>query len=280
MPDAISSSFAPTAYAPLNFTDGNGGLTETQNGTHLIQLFNNLVQGQPNFIISRESWQRLSKPTSMKGHFGLHVVYAFAFCFAIERDTSGDLHYYFRVRKLLLPNFFDYLFSIFSFKPRDSYYVDTQNIAYTDLEIAIANQKNGTNVDCLTFMNVGGTRKQAKEVNDEVTNFAKEINDPSSNFKINNIVPKSDGPAPKIAGNIDLTTQQGVIFTKKRIWDELLNDKYSAKKRFQGGKPPVDNVNVNFALDERTGQIQFVFRINDDYETTGIKCPYPAVCGA
>lgn len=252
------------AFFPLGADEGLSEINSAV-GQTWINTFDQINHNQPNFVISREAWNKLCSPGRIRGRRGLFDVYALVFCYGIDMiyDPPISSNFFFRVRRILKT------------KPHPithkSLYVDTEKIGYVNLDIAKNNQQTGRKDNCLRLISPRN-RNEFQWVKDRIVSFGSDV----KQTKFRKRLPEGDGYVdenPKIK-----VLEEGNIFGKHRILDELLNGKYAPEAREREGQEPVDYVTVNFAFNQKTKSILFVFNINLDYGTTGIKCPQPRVC--
>jgi hypothetical protein len=263
-----------------------------------VQNFNDIFPSQPPFFISRESWQNLyngvsldseGKPTNWaeREHPGFEI-YAFTFCLAIHEaikpptpnsnePTKGYYGYkpeneafkggkgYFRVRTILIN------------PSTKTIRVETGNIAYVDLGVALDNIKNNKNDNCLKFivpsdctMPESPSAILSRKVNNEVNNFHTAVVSLEVSVgltKLNQSIGKIDALA--IATILNQKNGYGNYFGSERIKEEIINPK----------KPIYKGSLISLALDLTPVKEKFLFnfKVNPEFETD-LPCPQPQIC--
>ena len=241
-----------------------------------------LNQPQPSFFIRKESWERLfagenvlEKNNNFKHSDGKkrqYEVYGFVFCVAFTKDKLKKEFYekygekdpdqptkyddknmlkggkaYLRVRTILREINQNASSQIINVE------VETEAIAFTDLELALGNM--GTTTDSLVFLQPGDPR--ITEINSDVI-----VNHPSGT------------PAPANNSGIPQTfkdrcgsfiEKEGHIFSKDRMKEIL--DKY----------PHSEGSKITLIWNEKQKVISFKIKVNPEYGTE-IPCPQPNIC--
>jgi hypothetical protein len=253
---------AVTNFPDLSLNTDEGlhellSLTEKRASNRKISKFLTLLPNQPPFFISKKSWDYLSKGMQYyKDTSGAMVektwisadyeVYAFVFCIAFSQNDH-DKRAYFRVRTIKKQKINT---ATGSFMPVE---VETDNVAYVDLEIALWNVGKPQRLwkDCLKFI----------DPSDAITRNSIDNEVILTSFSVPHIL--SLIPDGLINGDKSIINNEGDIFSKNRIMS-LLN-RYTDK----GSK-------ISFTL-HPDNVIGFDFKINVQAETT-IKCPPVGVC--
>lgn len=245
-----------------------------------ILNFQSHIPLQPFFYITRESWEKLSAGVGIDLNTQKLEVYGFTFCFAItDNDFIPNLKYanlyanlldklaYFRVRTILVKKK-----ETIKSGEKTNVYVETDNIAFVDVSIAMNNYFNATREDCLVIVN----RNTQQRIVDGVDRGVQAKNKTSyssplpESLKVN---PSKENPSGMIFKN------DGGIFSKERIWDQLLVKEYchSAGTLVSlaiGNVPNFDKKRPGFSQ-----RLYFNFKINGQGNTS-IDCPFPPVCGS
>lgn len=238
-----------------------------------VRDFKKRVNGQPDFFISNDDWRLLSSGQSIDGSgrkftwlkpecdvFGFALSFLFTdfdfnTCKSLSHEKSNrgiQKLGYIRIRTIFRKR-----------KDDTNLYVDTENIAYLDLETAVINHESSdTLTSCLRFLTqISDTKerdKVASKIRDEVYS-SNPKNLPKSNTKIPDKLLKDKKAAIK---------NEGMIIFKSRIVDEII-EKY--KGHSEGSF-------IKFTWNEKEKQINYLFSVNPEY-ISDLPCPNPPICG-
>ncbi|MBX2954422.1 MAG: hypothetical protein KF870_18125 [Leadbetterella sp.] len=247
-----------------------------------LEKFWRLIPFQPFFFISRNNWNKLAEGSNIDltnaqkapGRPHHLKVYGYSFCFAItDPDFLPDLKYYhkygsflnqkgfFRVRTILIKDG-----QTIPTAGEIETFVETESIAFVDVSIAMNNLFHGKREDCLVFID----RKNNPRAVNAVDRSVYDKNDPLASR-----LPGSFYRYNQHYSNPGLPlAYEGCIFSKERIWDDLLNRQY----------PHVEGVLVSLAAKEEkdrgrlvSRKIYFDFKINQE-GISDVDCPFPPAC--
>ena len=272
---------------------------------------------QPSFYISYESWQRLILGKYENGDSvfpKFYKVYAFVFCIMYNNNKQNE-QISFRIRTILKStlshvNLLDSIkneimpeFSPFRDKNKPRLYdyepeLEIDNIAYVDWDIAKNNGSDGTE-DCLKFIYESEPTASDLNIskNQEVANWRAKISSgvhlkswnyilkkkkPFDGFNPNPFQnsPKPDfiQPLPNSKEQNITSDQDGVMFSRDQIEKILIQYPKGTKIDFavdflEDAPKKIDPLNG-----DKYYPFKFVFKINPEYVTDGLPCPYPPVC--
>ena len=243
---------------PLVF-DANGGLRQLNWIQRIcywfkIQAFKIKVPNQPNFFISTDSWKLLingsgqDQAGSWQWLQEGYEVYAFVFCVAFERERKySRANGYFRVRTILKNT-----------KTGDIQ-VSPNNIAFGNLSYALGTSKSERSDD-LEFVR---SEKDGvlERINEEVI-----IKPDLDTFGNPAIIPNSFKENIGSKKERSIISNEGNIFSKYRIWDDILTNYSDATGTY-----------ISLAWNRKTKAIILNFKVNPEYEAT-VPCPPPPVC--
>lgn len=232
-------------------------------GTQRILRMKHFIPDQPNFFISRESWELLFAGKTISG--GVEKiwiptdseVYGFVFCIATHKNKVIQAippeRAYFRVRTIIKK-----ISTIDSTDPIGiPVLVETDNIAFVNLSKALRNNRISTPSpleNCLEFIAKGDGLSLKNEIDLEVKDWKEKQRNSTSVIKFIDTV-----NGEKIIPIV----QEGAIFSKKRI-KEILT-KYTK----------ATGTTIDIALDTKNPAFSFYFDINPGFTTLGMPCPPP-----
>ncbi len=241
---------------------GKEAATETtkQNIGNFVKLINQA--GQPKFFITSGELEELSRGAKLTIEKG-YEVFGFLFCIAIRKksnSSNGAGNAYFRIRTI--------------YKKKggldDELFVDTQRIAFADLDKAMgAGSKNGT----VTFLYDDTDPKQIamrKVVTDEVYKKAE--------WKI-----FGDGILTK--GNLQDGNKKSVVISnigtsikKDRLTEILKKGPFAEISFALSPKEDTDPVRIIADHKENASRLFYYhFKVNPEYESD-LPCPLPFTC--
>lgn len=285
-------SYKEFTLSEFNFllTSGDQGLKEFDDSEKLyyqnqIEAFKSIVPNQPSFFISRESWLKLFQGISYNNdgsinnwttkprYTGFHIC-AFLICIGFHKGESKEDKPYFGYNPLTEPKKNQKAYirvrTILKNEKRELIRIETKNIAYGDLDIALLSDSN----DCLKFITDHDFR-----LNPKVKKLKAKIDkDIHQNPKGYPAVPEETSriPAGFLSTISTLSFQQhpfvditnnGNYFGSNRIWTDLLNTKY----------PKSLGTKISFMWDSTNKTIGQYFKINCDCVTSQ-PCPGPPGC--
>lgn len=238
-----------------------------------VRDFKKRVNGQPDFFVSNDDWKLLATGQSIDGSgrkftwlkpecdvFGFALSFLFTdFNFGTCKSLSHEKNNrsiqklgYIRIRTIFRKR-----------KDDTNLYVDTENIAYLDLETALINQERAnTPTSCLRFLS---QISDAKERDKMISKIREEVyssdpkNLPKSNAKIPDKLLKDKTVAIK---------NEGMIIFKSRIFNEII-EKYEGHSK---------GSQIKFTWNEKQKQINYLFSVNPEY-ISDLPCPNPPICG-
>jgi hypothetical protein len=230
---------------------------EQRDSNQRIRKFLTKLPNQPPFFISRKSWDYLSKGMQYYNDSTGNMVektwiskdyevYAFVFCIAFSQNDHNK-RAYFRVRTIKKEK------TKTAIGPLMTVEVETDNVAYVDLGIAISNRGKPKRdwQDCLKFIDPSDVISRNSIDNEVVL----------ASFSVPHTL--SLIPRGFINGDKSIINNEGDIFSKNRIMS-LLN-----RYKDLGSK-------ISFTL-QPDNVIGFDFKINVQADTE-IKCPPVGVC--
>lgn len=290
---ATATSFPLSAFDAL-FNDKNQGLKPIFCWDKIMVFFKILAfkrrakRGQPDFFISRESWDYLRQgiAINMDGsenhwlkdnqEYKEYEVCGFVFCVAFHKyDKEENPSYwgyvspkhedslakraYFRIRTILKNNNKEIL-------------VETENIAYANLTIALYNMSKSESNNCLTFITKLDTdNPSVKRLKENIDNVDVIIKDTTGSTARSNTSKFPSGFLDSSFSHNDnvrpIITNEGSTFGSKRIWEDL----FAVRYEHIGGSL------ISFVWNGSDNTISFDFKINEELITT-LPCPEPTIC--
>lgn len=241
-------------------------LAEKRENDLKIEAFKVFAPTQPDFLISNQHWKLLASGISLdtdhsteinwlKDTYSGYEVYGFVFCVAFRITHDNQKKAYFRVRNILKKIGDDTCDLI----------VDTDNIAYVDVEKAIDKPSE----NCLIFLSEYDTPDRAnlkKVIDDEVYTTKKRL----AAAKRSAQLARTPRGFIKVEGVNEKQTiiikNEGSIFGKNRIWEQILNNTYKGK-----------DSRISFTWNGLDKTIGLDFKINAQLATK-IDCPDPRIC--
>jgi hypothetical protein len=233
--------------------------------------FKRKVPNQPSFFISRSDWGHLvsgSHITDFKTKYPNHEIYGFVFCIAFSNDlvpnTQGSAIFsrklaYFRIRTILR------CLTEKHNSKNIEVEVETENIAYVNIETALKNKAEGKSNSCLEFITKEETL-QFPEIDIRKNKINTDVIRKQSDVFVNQEnIPntfKQDMKKYKIL----LIQNEGTIFSKERIWNDILLS-----------HPEAEGIEITLLWNGSKNDITCHFKVNPSYETS-IKCPQPQTC--
>lgn len=281
-----------TNYDSLDFDQNDGYLkrlnldAEKEEVRKHIVTMNGLIPGQPFFFISRDSWEMLAKGETLDGRGRLFSwlekkygpeweVAGFVFCLAFDRDEGHNpcdrrfgMTY---AREIAGKAFFRVRTLVRKVGAKDKGVVETDFIAFADTSIGLHNYMHAQREDCLVFVNPLAS-DNAKRLKDRIDSMVYEKRDPAKVKVPDSFVDITPPCDPKKIRRKEPLENEGGIFGRQKIWNELLVDKYGH----------VEGVLVSIAIKPGSTvqdplAFYFDFKINDEY-VTNKPCPIPQIC--
>jgi hypothetical protein len=264
------TDFKPFSKIPNGGLKGELDLIQVTEYVNVrIPKIKEFIPDQPNFFISRESWQLLIDGKTISGGSEKnwlppnYEVYGFVFCIATHRNHGNKPNHqeraYFRIRTIIK--------EISVIDSTDLYkipvLVETDNIAFVELTKALRN--NSTPVpspleNCLEFIakdDIGSI------IGTSGLPLKNEIDLEVKDWKDKQLAKTSIIKFIDVLENRVPIEQEGAIFSKNRI-KEILT-KYSEAK----------GTTIDIALSITKPAFNFYFDINPGFTTDGMPCPPP-----